>query len=73
MEIYSRLVNNESMEEDIEALKSLSQTMQLASICGLGQSAPTPVLDSLEYFGDEYDQRLNQSRFLRSLKEKTII
>jgi len=73
MEIYTRLVNNESMEEDIEALKSLSQAMQLASICGLGQSAPTPVLDSLEYFRDEYDQRLTQSRFLRSLKEKTII
>ena len=72
MEIYTRMINHESMEEDIETLKSLSQTMQLASICGLGQSAPTPVLDSLEYFRDEYEQRLEQSRYLRSLKAKTV-
>lgn len=72
MEIYSRLVNYDAMEEDIETLKSLSHAMQLASICGLGQSAPTPVLDSLEYFRDEYEQRQEQSRYLRSLKAKTV-
>lgn len=65
MEIYSRLVNYDAVEEDIETLKSLSRAMQLASICGLGQSAPTPVLDSLEYFRDEYDQRIEQSQYLR--------
>jgi NADH:ubiquinone oxidoreductase subunit F (NADH-binding) len=68
MEIYTRLENHDATEEDIRALKTLSRAMQLASICGLGQSAPTPVLDSLEYFRDEYNQRIEQSQYLRSLK-----
>lgn len=65
LEIYIRLVNGEAEVEDIKALEDLSQTMQLASICGLGQSAPTPVLDSLQYFRNEYDRRLEQARYVR--------
>ena len=68
MEIYSRLVNGEGKEEDIQALEDLSRTMMQASLCGLGQSAPIPVLDSLKYFKDEYKQRLAQSGYLRTLK-----
>ena len=68
IEIFSRLVNGEGREEDITALVDLSSAMMQASWCGLGQSVPIPVLDSLKYFNEEYQQRLSQSRFLRTLK-----
>ncbi len=65
VEILGRLVAGEGMEGDIEALEELSHTMALASLCGLGQAAAVPVLDSLKHFGDEYRARIEQSRFLR--------
>jgi len=40
--------------------------MAAASLCGLGQAAAVPVLDSLKYFYNEYIDRIDQSQFLRS-------
>jgi NADH:ubiquinone oxidoreductase subunit F (NADH-binding) len=68
MEIFGRLIHGDGVEGDLEALEDLSHTMRLASLCGLGQAAPTPVLDSLKYFGDAYDRRIKQGKHLRSLK-----
>jgi len=67
-EILGRVIHGEGREEDLKALEDLSQTMMLASLCGLGQAAPVPVLDSLKYFGHEYESRIKQSLYLRSLK-----
>jgi NADH-quinone oxidoreductase subunit F len=66
MEIFGRLTRGEAVEGDIEVLEDLSKTMALASLCGLGQAAAVPVLDSLKYFRDEYTDRIEQSMFLRS-------
>jgi NADH:ubiquinone oxidoreductase subunit F (NADH-binding) len=68
MEIFSRLNQGEGREEDIPALEDLASAMMKASLCGLGQSAPIPVLDSLRCFKQDYEQRLTQSRYLRTLK-----
>lgn len=68
MEIFNRLVHGEGQAEDLPALEALSPAMMQASLCGLGQSVPIPVLDSLKYFKDEYRQRLAQAHFLRHLK-----
>ena len=68
MEIFNRLVHGEGRAEDLPALEDLSPAMMQASLCGLGQSVPIPVLDSLKYFKEEYRQRLTQSQFLRGLK-----
>ena len=68
MEIFNRLVQGEGRAEDLTALEDLSPAMMQASLCGLGQSVPIPVLDSLKYFKEEYGQRLTQSQFLRTLK-----
>jgi NADH:ubiquinone oxidoreductase subunit F (NADH-binding) len=68
LEIYGRLVQGEGREEDISTLEELSSAMTGASLCGLGQSVPIPVLDSLKYFKEEYEHRLAQSRYLRTLK-----
>jgi NADH:ubiquinone oxidoreductase subunit F (NADH-binding) len=67
MEIFSRWKGGEGREEDLTTLKVLSQTMRLASLCGLGQSAPIPILDCLDYFKGEFEQRLAQIRYLKTL------
>jgi NADH:ubiquinone oxidoreductase subunit F (NADH-binding) len=59
-----------SAQQDIQALDDLSDTMMLASLCGLGQAAAIPVLDTLKYFRDEYETRIRQSVFLRSMRGK---
>ena len=66
LEILGRLRGVEGAAGDIDALEDLAQTMALASLCGLGQEAAVPVLDSLKYFRAEYVNRIEQSLFLRS-------
>jgi NADH-quinone oxidoreductase subunit F len=68
VEILGRLVNGEGVSEDMDVLEELSETMKLSALCGLGQSAPIPVLDTLQYFRTDYENRISQSVLLRSLK-----
>jgi len=56
------------VHEDIGVLEELSSVMMLSSLCGLGQSAPIPVLDTLKYFRNDYENRIRQSVFLRALR-----
>ena len=66
VEILGRMVRGDGGIEDIEALEDLSEVMKLSSLCGLGQSAPVTVVDSLAHFRNEYEIRIDQSVFLRS-------
>jgi NADP-reducing hydrogenase subunit HndC len=68
LEILGRLVRGEGAGADIEVLEDLSKVMMVSSLCGLGQSSPLPVLDSLQYFRRDYENRIAQSAFLRALK-----
>ena len=68
VEILGRLVHGEGVEGDLECLEELSRAMKLSSLCGLGQTAPVPVLDTLKYFRKDYENRISQSVLLRSLK-----
>jgi len=68
LEILGRLTKGEGEQQDIEILEDLSNVMILSSLCGLGQSAPIPVLDTLRYFRNEYENRIGQSMFLRTLR-----
>jgi NADH:ubiquinone oxidoreductase subunit F (NADH-binding) len=63
VEIYSRLVDGEGAQDDIVQLEELSSAMMLSSLCGLGQAAPIPVLDTLKYFRNDYQNRISQSIF----------
>jgi len=67
-EILGRLVAGDGMEGDIEALEALSEVMMETSLCGLGQTVPIPVLDTLTHFRREYENRIRQSVLLRALK-----
>jgi NADH-quinone oxidoreductase subunit F len=57
-EILGRLCKGEGTGRDIGDLKELSNTMMLSSLCGLGQAAPIPLMDSLHYFKKTYDNRI---------------
>jgi NADH-quinone oxidoreductase subunit F len=68
LEIFERLSRGEGVQEDIGTLEALAHVMMSSSLCGLGQTAPIPVLDTLKYFRNDYENRINQSVFLRSLR-----
>jgi NADH-quinone oxidoreductase subunit F len=68
VEILGRLVRGEGVAEDVDTLEKLSQVMMASSLCGLGQAAPVPVLDTLKYFRNDYENRIKQSIFLRTLR-----
>lgn len=54
LEILERICEGEGREEDITELEELAQSVKDGSLCGLGQTAPNPVLTTLRYFRDEY-------------------
>lgn len=54
LEILERITKGEGKESDIETLEHLSENIKDGSLCGLGQTAPNPVLTTLKYFRDEY-------------------
>jgi NADH:ubiquinone oxidoreductase subunit F (NADH-binding) len=61
VETMERLGRGEGTNKDIKVLKELAETMMLCSMCGLGQAAPIPIVDSLEHFRGEYEKRIGQN------------
>ncbi len=62
LRILERMTKGEGQPEDLPALKSLGQDIQLGSLCGLGKTAPNPILTSLQYFEDEYRAHVVEKR-----------
>ncbi len=62
LEVLERLVHGEGTSEDIPKLEELSQSIKEASLCGLGQTAPNPVLTTLRYYRDEYEAHINDKK-----------
>ncbi|WP_350342557.1 NADH-quinone oxidoreductase subunit NuoF [Proteinivorax tanatarense] len=62
LEILERIVDGEGRKGDIELLEELGETIKTTSLCGLGQTAPNPVLSTLKYFRDEYEAHINDER-----------
>lgn len=58
VDLLSRFVNREATPEDLELLEDLCDMVSQTSLCGLGQSAPNPVVSTLRYFRQEYLERL---------------
>ncbi|NQU74902.1 MAG: 4Fe-4S binding protein, partial [Planctomycetes bacterium] len=58
LEILNRLCNGQGRAEELVELEELAGHIQAASLCGLGQTAPNPVLTTLKYFRDEYEAHL---------------
>jgi NADH:ubiquinone oxidoreductase subunit F (NADH-binding) len=67
-DILGRLTRGEGSGEDIGALEDLAQVMSASAMCGLGQTASLPLMDTLKYFRKDYETRIEQSVFLRTLR-----
>jgi ferredoxin len=61
-EILTRVVEGEGTPEDLELLEEVAGWVKAASLCGLGQTAPNPVLSTLRYFHDEYEAHVMEKR-----------
>jgi len=55
LDILERLCAGKGKASDLDDLEELARTVKCASLCGLGKTAPNPVLSTLEYFRDEYE------------------
>ena len=62
LQILDRLTKGQGRPEDLEQLHSLSLDIKKGSLCGLGKTAPNPVLTSLQYFKEEYEAHVHQQR-----------
>jgi NADH:ubiquinone oxidoreductase subunit F (NADH-binding)/NADH:ubiquinone oxidoreductase subunit E/NAD-dependent dihydropyrimidine dehydrogenase PreA subunit len=58
LDILDRICEGEGQEGDLEKLETLARQVQAGSLCGLGRTAPNPVLSTLRYFRSEYESHL---------------
>ncbi|MBQ8161398.1 MAG: NADH-quinone oxidoreductase subunit NuoF [Clostridia bacterium] len=61
-EILDRIVEGKGEEGDIEKLEALAETIKATALCGLGNTAPNPVLSTLKFFRDEYEAHIKEKR-----------
>ena len=71
-DILTKISEGKGTMEDLEQLKEIGEAMKRAALCGLGQTAPNPVLSSLHYFYDEYLEHINEKK-CRAGKCKKLI
>ena len=62
LDILTRICAGRGLEGDVELLEQLAQVVKTGSLCGLGQTAPNPVLSTLRYFREEYEAHINEKR-----------
>lgn len=62
LEILTRITEGEGKEGDIELLQTLAEDVRDSSLCGLGMSAPNPVLSTIKYFRHEYEAHIKQKK-----------
>ncbi len=61
-EILDRITLGRGKEGDIEFLQSLAEDIKISSLCGLGQTAPNPVLSTIRFFREEYEAHIHEGR-----------
>ncbi len=62
LEVLEKITHGEGELEDIKLLEDLSGVIKDSALCGLGQTAPNPVLSTLQYFRDEYEAHVIEKR-----------
>src|SRR6056297_1388375 len=62
LEILTRITEGNGEEGDIEKLEELAHQVKDNSLCGLGQTAPNPVLTTIKYFRDEYEAHIHEKK-----------
>jgi len=62
LELLDKIVEGKGEDGDIEKLEVLAKNIKASALCGLGQTAPNPVLSTLRYFRDEYEAHIKEKR-----------
>ena len=62
LEILERITRSEGTADDVAMLKELSHNIKETAMCGLGQTAPNPVLSTMQYFAHEYEEHIHNHR-----------
>ena len=62
LEILTRITEGKGKPEDIQRIRDLAEYMQCSSLCALGQSAPNPILSTMNHFLDEYEAHIYEKR-----------
>ena len=62
LEILTRITEGNGKDDDIELLEELCLAIKDGALCGLGQTAPNPVLTTLKYFKNEYIEHINEKK-----------
>ncbi|OGO00976.1 MAG: hydrogenase [Chloroflexi bacterium RBG_13_52_12] len=73
LEILTRITEGKGRDEDIESLLSIAKTVKECSLCGLGQTAPNPVLSTINYFRDEYEAHIREKKCPAAVCEALMI
>ena len=73
LEILTRITEGKGREGDIDTLLTIAKTVKECSLCGLGQSAPNPVLTTLEYFRDEYETHIHEKKCAAAVCDALMI
>lgn len=61
-EILDKITSGNGEEGDIEKLENLAKSIKVSAFCGLGQTAPNPILSTIRYFRDEYEAHIKEKR-----------
>ena len=62
LDILNKITSGNGEDGDIEKLEELANTIKASALCGLGQTAPNPILSTLRYFRDEYEAHIYEKR-----------
>jgi NADH-quinone oxidoreductase subunit F len=73
LEILTTITQGKGREEDIDTLLTIARTVKECSLCGLGQSAPNPVLTTIDYFRDEYETHIREKKCAAAVCDALMI
>ena len=62
LEVMDRIVNSEGEMEDLDKLTELAEDIKNGSLCNLGKTAPNPILTTIRYFKEEYEEHILESK-----------
>ncbi|OGO45500.1 MAG: hydrogenase, partial [Chloroflexi bacterium RBG_16_60_22] len=71
--ILTRITEGKGRDEDIDMLLAIARTVKECSICGLGQTAPNPVISTINYFRDEYEAHIREKKCPAAVCESLMI
>lgn len=73
LEILTRITEGQGRDGDIELLENMAKNIKETALCGLGQTAPNPVLSTLKYFRHEYEAHIKEKRCPAGVCEKMAV